>query len=87
MITQRWLNKIKAEPDVSGVTLSLVAEIERLQAKADALYKAALPIANKMAEDETFGAKFDRDGWIEVSLHKAEFEKFIMVVYDWMREE
>lgn len=38
MITQRWLNKIKAEPDVSGVTLSLVAEIERLQAEVAAYH-------------------------------------------------
>lgn len=86
MTTQDFLNRIKAEPGVPGVTLILIAEIERLQAKADALYKAARPIADKMAEDEAMGAEFDRDGFIEVSIHKAEFEKFIMVVYDWMRE-
>lgn len=64
--------------------LELIAEIERLQAQADALYKAARPIADKMAEDEAFGAEFDKDGVIEVGFYKDEFEKFIAVVYNWV---
>lgn len=66
--------------------LDLLAEIERLQKKAETLYKAARPIADKMAEDEAMGAEFDEDGYIEVRLHKAEFKEFIAVVYNWNRE-
>lgn len=87
MMNQAFLDRIKAEPGVPGVTLILIAEIERLQKKADALYKAARPIADKMVEDEAMGAEFDKDGFIEVNLRKAEFKEFIAVVYNWNREE
>lgn len=36
-MNQEWLDKIKAEPGVPGVTLTLIAEIEQLQAEVDRL--------------------------------------------------
>lgn len=64
-------------------TLVLLAEIERLQKKASALYATALAIADRVAEEEGFGAEFDEEGFMEVSLHKEDIESFFAVVYNW----
>lgn len=83
MINQEWLDKLKSEPGVPGVTLTLIAEIERLQKKAAALYEAAHAIADRIAEEEGLGAEFDEEGFLEVNLHKEDIESFFAVVYNW----
>lgn len=87
MISQEFLDKIKAEPGVPGVTLILIAEIERLQKKADTLYKAADAVADQIMDEMGMGAEFDKDGCIEVGLQKAEVEEFISVILKWDRED
>lgn len=37
MANQEWLDKLKAEPGVPGVTLTLITDIERLQAEVQRL--------------------------------------------------
>lgn len=86
MMNQEWLDKLKSDPNVSGVTLTLIADIERLQKKADTLYKAAYAIADEIADKEAMGAEFDEEGFLEVSLHKEDIESFFAVVYNWGKD-
>jgi hypothetical protein len=82
-MNQEWLDKIKAEPGVPGVTLTLIAELERLHEKAEALYKAASAIADQVIEEEAMGAEFDEDSRIEIGLYKDEVEELISIVLNW----
>lgn len=81
MITQEFLNRIKAEPDIPGVTLILIAEIERLQANQKSLIEVALATLEYFRIEDWYGpeergfARYDVEKKLTMAIERARGEQ------------